>query len=65
MLPRAEGAKGTAVRNRFEGMWLNTMVLSKPIRLAIRSAARNEMAVTMAVAEKISPSEVYWSANLL
>jgi hypothetical protein len=64
MAPKAEGANGTAIRKTLEGIWLKTIVLSNPMRLAILSAARKDMAVTICVAEKIKPSEVSWSANL-
>src|SRR5512136_1463144 len=49
------GAKATAMRKTLDGTWLKTMVRRRPIRRAIRSASRNEAAVTSWVRKKMVP----------
>lgn len=53
----AAGANGIAARRMFEGMCVNTIVLTNPILRAILAASRNEMAVTIWAAEKRRPSD--------
>src|SRR6058998_1221930 len=52
---RKPGARGTAIRRRFEGMWVNTIVSRSPNRSPRRAAARKERAVSTPAAENTSP----------
>ena len=38
------GARGTAIRNKLDGRWVNTIVFSRPIRFANHAAPRCEVA---------------------
>ena len=50
------GAKATAIRNRFDGMCVNTIVFIRPILAAIRAASHRENAARIWAKENISAS---------
>src|SRR5450759_728824 len=57
------GMKGIATRHRLEGRWVNTMVLTRPMRLAMRTATRYESAVSTPVQKKMLPAMAADTAN--
>ena len=47
---------GTRMSSTFDGRWVKTIVLSKPIRAAIGAARSDETAASRFAPKKISPS---------
>ena len=47
---------GIAIRHRFAGRCVKTIVLTRPMRLAMRTATRKENAVSTPVQKKIVPA---------
>src|SRR5258705_6759652 len=58
------GMNGIATRHRFAGRCVNTIVLTRPMRLAMRTATRYEIDVRMPVQKKIAPAVAGDIANL-
>ncbi len=59
---------GMAIRQRLDGMCVNTIVLTRPIRFAMRTATRYEAAVRMPVQKNSVPaaasdSEKVWYSH--
>ena len=52
------GANAAPMRHRFAGMWVNTMVLMRPMRRATAGAASCEAAVKRPVQKKNAPAAV-------
>src|SRR4029453_2254556 len=52
----SSGTNGIAIRHRLEGMWVKTIVLTRPVGRAIRTAARNDSAASTPVQKKITPT---------
>src|SRR5215471_21228158 len=50
------GMNGTRIRQRLEGKWVKTIVLTSPKRPAMRTATRYEIAVRIPVQKKIAPA---------
>ena len=50
------GTNGIATRHRFAGRCVNTIVLTRPMRFAMRTATRYESALRMPVAKKSVPA---------
>src|SRR2546425_12850481 len=50
------GANGTSNNKTLDGRWVNTIVLTRPIRPAIRAASRYEKAENTPVQKKIIPA---------
>src|SRR5215468_8956996 len=48
--------KGIAIRHRLDGMWVRTIVLTRPIRFAMRTATRYDTAVRIPVQKKSVPA---------
>jgi hypothetical protein len=57
---QTSGKKGIATRRRLEGMCVNTMVFTKPIRLASLAATHKETAVSTWEAKNSRPSSCGW-----
>src|SRR5215471_13065681 len=50
------GIKGTRMSSRLEGKWVNTIVLTRPMRFARRAATRYEAAERTPVQKKMVPA---------
>src|SRR5262245_63132009 len=54
----SDGAKAAAIRHRLDGIWVKTIVLTRPIRLASGAARSCEIAASRPVQKKKAPAAV-------
>ena len=62
---QAVGAKAAATRKKLEGMWVKTIVLSRPILLAILAASQRDVAVSAWETKKTKAKDPSCIPNLV
>ena len=61
----ADGAKAAARREKLDGMWVKTIVLSRPILLAILAASQRDVAVSTWETKKTKAKDPSCNPNLV